>query len=169
MTQKMKVLSDGTIKFYQNKYVSLCCAVCVTICTIVLAFLFIHFKLVPNMGLVYKIFTGVILIELISDIFFFIRFIKPKTIIALNDEGIIAPFSVPYSQIVAIIYEKRSVASLLNSNITDLAKSQSLRDNCLVFRTKDEKAYKFHIDVLTAQNKQALRDYLEKKGFTYQG
>lgn len=171
MNQEMKVSQDGTINFYHNRKNNLKMVVYDTVGLILGVFLFLLLLRLNllNKEVAYIALGCVILMYIPIIIFFLIRFFKPKPIIALNDEGIIAPFSLPYSQITIITYEKRNIASLLNSNIDDLAKSTSLRDNCLVFRTKDENAYKFQIDLLTTENKQALRDYLEKKGFTYQG
>ncbi len=168
MNQEMKVLPDGTIEFFHNRRYNLIFAIASITGLFATGFFCLCLNIVDK-KIAYIILCAAILVYVPLIIFFLKRFLSPKPILAINEEGIIAPFSLPYPQITTIIYKKRNVALLLKSNIKDLAKNASIRNNCLVFRTQDEKSHNFQIDLLTAENKQVLRDFLEKKGFTYQG
>ena len=168
MNQEMKVSQDGTINFYQNRMINLLVIISSIMGILMLAFIFFFLKVLPDMETAYKVFGFMGVIELFIIIFFLMRFLRPKPILVINSQGFVKPFSLPLSQISTVVYEKADINAYLNTKISDLSKAPSSKYSSLVFKTKDEKIYKFPIDLLPTENKQILKDYLEKKGFTYQ-
>lgn len=142
MNKNIEFLSDGTVNFYQNRYVNLIAAVASLMGLIIFALILFFSGLYEEKPFIFA-FCFMTSIEIPFISFFTVRFLKPKILLSINSQGI-------------EIYSKKL--------IWEQIKFVNYSFDSLVFITKDNGNYKF----LTDNESQAvLRDILSKHGLNH--